>query len=713
MSSHQHRRVAAAGAAVLVLASLWGCNGSGPGVNDVLGNGPSDSDTVVAGETIENDGGSSSSGGGGPNNITNSAGLGSDPERLDFSITDAAISLTIINESGGNPEYTLTPSDSWVHVSRTAGTFVGSSFSVLVTIDRNSLPAGESTSSIIVSLDDGRGLAVPVSAFVPDAGALSSLWVSTTELDFGDTDESLMFHVRSNSTSAVSYTINSLQDWILISPPSGSSTGEADDITVGVDRSLLTPGTHVGAVTLVTDSAESISIAIVVNVGDAPLVTGGGDPGAIPEVDQQSLDFGAETLVRTFTLRNAGTGSMNYTVSVGEGWLSPYVATGTLTDNSTVVVMLANRCIGRSPGTYSTTVTITAGNGAQASLTASYDVPSRPDDSTVTGWLTGLNPLPRPHYSWYLSPQRLDDANDPLLVEFVRLTHGITLDAGTPDAAAADVAVRICQAENQASPAIPATIAICASPYWMGFWGGLPPWYSGPEEQTEINRISGLLTSWKTYIDSANSAHGANIQVAVLLLDTENWRASGWPNPNWTDPWNIAIKQKIDAMYTACKAVFPSATIDWFERGTPYTWMPGNELGDSYSNSLFYAGTPERNASALDNVYWRAYALSGNSNSFQLNPWVALGAGYPAPPELGGNAYYACDYNYDPGYAWYMGAILNDSSLTRTSVQQSEFSVMHHIIFYPAPFDDPRSDNWARHFAAYVEGATGATYTPR
>lgn len=691
---------------------LPGCAGGGSEpLNDIVG-GSGGSDTAVAGETAENDDGGAGGSTAGGSNSVGSSGLGADPEVLDFAINQSTLSLTIFNESGGNPDYTLLPADTWLQLSRTAGTFVGSSISVQVTLNRGALPVGESTSSIVASLDDGRILTVPVSAFVPDPASLGALWISTTELDFGALGDSLAFHLRGVSTTGVSYTISSNQSWISVSPSAGESSGEADSVTVGVDRAQLAVGTHVGSVTVTADGGATATVAILATVvAGAPPGGGGSDPQSAIVLDTSLLDFGVNSQQMFFRIRNGGTGTLNFTIVAGDSWLSPSITGGSITTEELTVGLMSNRCVVRSAGTYETTVTVADGNGASAVLTARYTIAAPPDDATIAAWLAPLGELPKRHYSWGLAPERLDDPADPVLNEFVRITRGLSLDAAALTAAQADVAVKVCKSVNSAGGAKPANIALVLSPWWNGFWAGVPPWYAGPEEQAELDRIRSMLESAKLLLAQANANNGASIAMPVLLLDTEHWFAVGWPDPSWTDPWNAAITSKLNAMHAVCKDVFPGAAVEWFGRGTVNLWSPGNELGDTYSCDLYNQANPDVNQLIHDRTYARVLGLNGNSTGFVLNVWVSLGAGFYRSPELA-RMFYSCDYDHDPGFDWFTGALLNDPGFARTAIQQSEYAAVQNIQLFPGPFDDPRTPSWARHFVAYVQGATGVIYTP-
>lgn len=89
----------------------------------------------------------------------------------------------------------------------------------------------------------------------------NTLELSTSSLDFGTDQTQLYFWISNPGIEVITWIITDNKDWITISPDSGSTTTEIDQITVTIDRSDLQP----------EDYAENI--AVKPNIGDPLVIT--------------------------------------------------------------------------------------------------------------------------------------------------------------------------------------------------------------------------------------------------------------------------------------------------------------------------------------------------------------------------------------------------------------------------------------------------------
>ena len=125
--------------------------------------------------------------------------------------------------------------------------------------------------------------------------------------DLGDVPEGdsreWSFSITNSGTGTLEWTIDDDKPWITISPTSGTTTTEVDNVTVTVDTSNLAPGvTHSGSVT-VTSNGGNVSGTMTVSVFALPVdltVTG------LTYVPAEIIDGDIVTLVAT--VQNAGTG---------------------------------------------------------------------------------------------------------------------------------------------------------------------------------------------------------------------------------------------------------------------------------------------------------------------------------------------------------------------------------------------------------------------
>ena len=126
------------------------------------------------------------------------------------------------------------------------------------------------------------------------------------------------FQVKNSGGGTLFYQIDASASWIVLTPSSGTSTGEWDDITVSVDASNLSQGAYQGEVTISSDYAFGNPQMITVDLSiSSPII----------EVDKTSLAFeasfaGDNPSAQTLRIRNSGDGMLNYQLGSEEDWIS-------------------------------------------------------------------------------------------------------------------------------------------------------------------------------------------------------------------------------------------------------------------------------------------------------------------------------------------------------------------------------------------------------
>jgi hypothetical protein len=328
-----------------------------------------------------------------------------------------------------------------------------------------------------------------------------------------------------------------------------------------------------------------------------------------------------------------------------------------------------------------TLATTWAANGQPATIR------SAPSNAQLVRWLGELQPLPKVHYSWPL-PKPLLDPNNPLLIEYVRLTHAASISAEYTARREFDAAVIACKLINAASPAAPATLAINYSPWHRRFPQGLPPTDRGPGEQLELREFRERMTQKRDWLADANSRYRTSVRVSALLLDTERWKAKPPADPE-AAAWNDALDRKYNLIFDAARQVFPDALIIWAAEGFEPAFT-GREKTDGIINNDLYQ-MPDI---AVERAQIRATLKIADRRGFKTcAEWLALGCGGYGP---NGFRY---DADYDPQASWQIGAILQGEPRIK------------FILFWPEPFS-PRVPTWGRHFVAYVRGVHGMKELP-
>ncbi|MBX7257151.1 MAG: PKD domain-containing protein [Candidatus Hydrogenedentes bacterium] len=129
---------------------------------------------------------------------------------------------------------------------------------------------------------------------------LVTFLVTTTSLDFGTNLNSLQFKVSKNYTSKPmpTFSITPQQEWILVNPSTGNSTGPSNPVTVTVtlNRSKLTAGSNTGSIVISAPGVTPVTVtvtaatSIVANFGGIPTTIQPG--GVVNFVDQSTVTGG-------------------------------------------------------------------------------------------------------------------------------------------------------------------------------------------------------------------------------------------------------------------------------------------------------------------------------------------------------------------------------------------------------------------------------------
>lgn len=87
------------------------------------------------------------------------------PEELDFGSTTTSMELNLTNTGSGNISYTLSPSNDWIKLSRTTGTFTKTE-NITVSVNRSSLSEGNHSGHLTLAVGEER-ISIPVRMNIP------------------------------------------------------------------------------------------------------------------------------------------------------------------------------------------------------------------------------------------------------------------------------------------------------------------------------------------------------------------------------------------------------------------------------------------------------------------------------------------------------------------------------------------------------------------
>jgi Carboxypeptidase regulatory-like domain/Viral BACON domain len=272
---------------------------------------------------------------------------GSDPAGQFFDLT---------NTGGQNLNYTATVSTAWLLVDPTAGIVVpAGTQQMTVGVSISGLTAGTYEDTIVVA-DAGASnspqkvavtltvdepapeIAVDPAAFIFDA-------VFATNPANQDLD------ITNTGGGTLNYSISKMTAWLTVAPTGGTAPGTS---TLSVNTAGLAVGTYYDTLTISAPGATSVKVPVTLNVLDL-------DP--VIDLDQTqyyfALEQGNNSNSGTLGISNGGGGTLNWSASKLQSWLTIDPTSGTAPSTLTLTV----NSIGLALGTYYDTITV-VGAGA-------------------------------------------------------------------------------------------------------------------------------------------------------------------------------------------------------------------------------------------------------------------------------------------------------------------------------------------------------------
>lgn len=322
-------------------------------------------------------------------------------------------------------------------------------------------------------------------------------------------------------------------------------------------------------------------------------------------------------------------------------------------------------------------------------------------EAEIDAKLLALKPLPKVHYSTPVSPE----LSNQRLYELARITHSLCVSGEWVKQEHIDKFVYICARVNKTKPVIKASLAINFSPWHRRFDKKLPPTDRGPTYWKEIDYFEERALLVKMWVEQSNKKYGSDVKISAILLTCERFIISEGNNQ-----WNEAIRKNLDTIHIKTRSIFPKARIEWYGRGIAVSassegWSKtriwtGREIKAPLSCSLYSIPEIER----MRETFRRTAKLADQMDISDVTPSVALAAGYRRA--LKKTRYFDRDWPYDIIYSYSIGAELNAKWYGDRPERFAPYKMAKVIVFYPAPFAK-RTPDWARHFIAYVRGATG------
>ncbi|RKY12188.1 MAG: hypothetical protein DRP65_02010 [Planctomycetota bacterium] len=323
-------------------------------------------------------------------------------------------------------------------------------------------------------------------------------------------------------------------------------------------------------------------------------------------------------------------------------------------------------------------------------------------DTEINTKLMELKPLPKVHYYW---PQS-SDLDDRKLYELARITHSLCLSGDWDKQQKVERCVYTCARINKTNPQIKASLGVNFTPWHIKFDKKLPPTDRGPTYNAEIKHFEERARLIKKWVAESNKKYGSNVKISAVIFSSERFVKKKEDSKQWND----AIASNYNWFTRKAKSVFPDARMEWYAKGIVASassegwsrrpWHVEGEELERLSVELYAVPEPERTREG----YRRTCQLADELGYTEVTPWVALAAGWRRHKDK--FQAWSSDWDYDIIYSWMIGRELNIKWFGDRPKRFAPYNRAQVVVFYPRPFDK-RAPHWAKHFIAYVRGATG------
>ena len=257
-----------------------------------------------------------------------------------------------------------------------------------------------------------------------------------------------------------------------------------------------------------------------------------------------------------------------------------------------------------------------------------------------------------------------------------------------------------------------AALSINHSPWFLHYGPNDAPDCCPDKEAAEMTMYTSRLAQTRAWINTANQRLGSNVSVTAVLLDAERWTVK-----HDNASWNAAVTRKHTLMYNATTMVFPSAVLEWYDRGgymydgmgtgfmAPSPYFALDEPGATFSTSLYGLGQVGYTRAQ----YAQTVALTANHSVTTVTPWVALGCGMAPTFQLQG---FSMNYSYPLINSWMIGRDVNIPGPFPQRIVGCDGGFGHapRVAMYPAVLSGEGAvvgdtTQILQHFVAYVLGA--------
>ncbi|NQU68886.1 MAG: carboxypeptidase regulatory-like domain-containing protein [Candidatus Marinimicrobia bacterium] len=276
---------------------------------------------------------------------------------LNYGTSATNLTFTITNSGIGTLTWNVISTANWIAVNPANGSTESESDVVSVTVDRTAMSFGNHYETItIASNANSKTIDVLMTIQNPNVPQLSVYPVS---MDFGNSETQMSFNIQNTGSGLLTWNVTDDKSWLSVLPHSGTTESEVDELVVTIDRLNQSSGTYTGSITVSSDGGNQ-NISVSFTIPDEPTLS----------VAPSILEFGSSESTMSFTVANAGSGELNWSVSDNQEWITTSPSSGV--GYGTVNVSISRE--GLEIGDYSGSVTVSS-NGGTGDIEISINIP--------------------------------------------------------------------------------------------------------------------------------------------------------------------------------------------------------------------------------------------------------------------------------------------------------------------------------------------------
>jgi len=250
-----------------------------------------------------------------------------EPAKLDLGVSGNSVKFSLQNHGLAILNWTIEQIPDWLSLDITKG-FINPDQSETITanVDRSIQPDLYQF-NLNISVTGSESFVLPVFFEIAEE---PTIWLSTTEIQFGHNDNSKNLVLKNSGTGTLDWSIISPETWLIVEPTRGQINTETMTVRLAVDRGILSSGMTNTQLTLSTGNGQILPISVNISTS-RPILA----------LSTKIINFGTDSQRKTVILRNEGLVDLFWRLSPPKPrWLQTIPSSGKIPPKSSVEVGL-------------------------------------------------------------------------------------------------------------------------------------------------------------------------------------------------------------------------------------------------------------------------------------------------------------------------------------------------------------------------------------